>query len=671
MAFLNESGLDRLWQNIIAKLNKKMADLDDNLAKQLEFKMDKENPSGIGSFRMNPDEGESVIGAYSSTLGFSNIATATGAGAEGMYTSADGVGSHSEGHETRTTGEYSHAEGERTEATGIASHAEGWGTKATGNYSHAEGYYAKSSAEKSHAEGYDTYAQGEGSHAEGYRTQATGEYSHAEGWSSSTSTSAKYSHAEGYDTSAYGENSHSEGYKTETRSINSHAEGRGTKASSSDQHVQGRYNIADENEEYAHIVGNGQPDYSDNFPELNPIRSNIHTLTWEGEGWFAGDVYVGSTSGTNKDEGSKKLVTENELTSLASSIEDLSEDVAYISDSNEDIAIDPDFPSSVAGTIHRFSVEVNCAPLKSVEPSIAPEMTDSYNPHIDYGVIIFPKTYTDHGKKTRLVIHCHGGGGKVDATTSQLEGQPISKYLVANGYAVMDVNGLPQTFATEQNLRIQDSVGSYIALQSYHKAYKYCMEKFNLEPEVFIMGISEGGITGANLCMEGVIPVLAHAAWSPVLDTYNQIFLKPWQIRVGPAKTLAVLYGFDPIDTTSKNDNQKWTYDEDKVRGYNPTTNHTITIDGTSYKQYPCPVKFWHCMDDTTVSYSGTENFIQAIKNAGGIAYLRTFETGGHEIKLIGDPIENPLGATEYIDGSTIEVKLAMDETLLWFKRFE
>ena len=359
---------------------------------------------------------------------------------------------------------------------------------------------------------------------------------------------------------------------------------------------------------------------------------------------------------------------------IGNAIDEFSSDVAFIGDDlNEDIIIDGDggFTSSIAGTIHRFSVEVNCAPLKSVEESVAPEMTDYCDPHIDYGIIIFPKTYTHSGKKTRLVIHCHGGGGKVDATTSQLENQPISQYLVANGYAVMDVNGLPQTFATANNLRIQDSVGSYIAMQSYHKAYKYCMDNFNLYPEIFVMGISEGGITGANLCMEGVIPVLAHAAWSPVLDTYNQIFLKPWQIRVGPAKTLAILYGFDPIDTTSKNDNAKWTYDESKVCGYNPTTNHTITIDGVSYKKYPCPVKFWHCIDDTTVSYEGTANFIQAIKNAGGIAYLRTFETGGHEVKLIGDPIENPIGKTEYINGTTIEVKLAMDETLLWFKRFE
>ena len=345
----------------------------------------------------------------------------------------------------------------------------------------------------------------------------------------------------------------------------------------------------------------------------------------------------------------------------------------FIGDSNEDTPSETEYTSSkFAGTIHRFAVEVNCAPLKSVEPSIAAEMTDAYDPHLDYGVIIFPKSYTDKGKKTRMVIHCHGGGGKVDETTSQLEGQPITKYLVANGYALMDVNGLPATYAAANgNLRIQDSVGSYLAMQSYHKAYNYLMENFNLEPEVFIMGISEGGITGANLCLEGVIPVLAHAAWSPVLDTYNQIFLHPWYKRKGPAEVLSILYGFEPNPEASTNDNTKWLYDETKVQGYNPAKNKVITIDNVEYRYYPVPVKIWHCMDDSTVSYEVSQKFIQGIKNAGGIAYLRTFETGGHEVKLIGDPIENPIGKTEYIDGSILEVKLAMDETLLWFKRFD
>lgn len=65
---------------------------------------------------------------------------------------------------------------------------------------------------------------------------------------------------------------------------------------------------ADTKGKYVHIVGNGTSDTE---------RSNAHTLDWDGNAWYAGDVYVGSTSGTNRDEGSKKLATEDKVTELA------------------------------------------------------------------------------------------------------------------------------------------------------------------------------------------------------------------------------------------------------------------------------------------------------------------------------------------------------------------
>lgn len=101
-----------------------------------------------------------------------------------------------------------------------------------------------------------------------------------------------------------GECSFAEGYNTTASGDYSHAEGYYSIAQGQSQHVQGEYNILDIDEssrgKYAHIVGNG----------TDSIRSNAHTLDWEGNAWFAGDVYTNSTSGTNKDDGSKKLATE-------------------------------------------------------------------------------------------------------------------------------------------------------------------------------------------------------------------------------------------------------------------------------------------------------------------------------------------------------------------------
>lgn len=152
-------------------------------------------------------------------------------------------------------GNYAFAEGRNTMAFGLNSHAEGSLTKASSPYSHAEGF--------------ETLVQGQAGHAEGGSTKAMGYYSHAEGQA----------------TVCYGHGSH--------------AEGTYTRANADGQHAQGKYNIIDTTKQYAHIVGNGTAD---------DARSNAHTLDWNGNSWYAGDLYTGGTSQT--DTNAKKIATE-------------------------------------------------------------------------------------------------------------------------------------------------------------------------------------------------------------------------------------------------------------------------------------------------------------------------------------------------------------------------
>lgn len=158
--------------------------------------------------------------------------------------------------------------------------------------------------ENAQAFGYQTIASGYYAHAEGIGATARGYSSHAEG--ANTTASVHYTHAEGTATKASGLASHAEGAGTEASGKWSHAEGNTTTASGESQHAQGRWNITDTTS--AHIIGNGN----------SSKRSNAHTLDWQGNAWFAGDVYTGSTSGTNKDSGSKKLATEEYATNLVS-----------------------------------------------------------------------------------------------------------------------------------------------------------------------------------------------------------------------------------------------------------------------------------------------------------------------------------------------------------------
>lgn len=111
---------------------------------------------------------------------------------------------------------------------------------------------------------------------------AYGIYAHAEG--EGTTAAGANSHAEGQFTLATGIYSHAEGGISEAAGKGSHAEGQSTVAAGPYSHVQGKYNLKDTNSKYAHIVGNGSEDNA---------RSNAHTLDWEGNAWFAGEVTDG------------------------------------------------------------------------------------------------------------------------------------------------------------------------------------------------------------------------------------------------------------------------------------------------------------------------------------------------------------------------------------------
>lgn len=298
-------------------------------------------------------------------------------------------------------------------------------------------------------------------------------------------------------------------------------------------------------------------------------------------------------------------------------------------------------------TKHRFSVFVSCDVQNDKE---------SKKLYEDSGFLILPDCYTKNGEPTRLVISCHGAGGTVTTDDSQVEHQTLTQYLVTNGYAVMDVNGLPLEYATENNIDIRNNIGCQIAIRSYIEAYRYCIKYFNLKPEVFVHGASMGGISSTNLVLSESILVIAHSAFCPVLDTYNEIFLHPWSNGL-PKYALGKIYGFD-ID-----ENGEYIYSEEKIKGYNPMENPKTL-------RYPVPVKFWHCEDDKVVSVDITRKFVNKINTSGEKAYLHTFVTGGHEPQLVGEYVKNPSGNTVF--GQTkLEITTAAEEIFIWIKSFD
>lgn len=94
--------------------------------KYIDFKLDKTNPAGEGTFSLNR-KADTDIGHYSF--------------AEGYNTIASGESSHAEGYQTTASGESSHAEGSLTTAIREFSHAEGFNTIAASESQHVQGKY--------------------------------------------------------------------------------------------------------------------------------------------------------------------------------------------------------------------------------------------------------------------------------------------------------------------------------------------------------------------------------------------------------------------------------------------------------------------------------------------------------------------------------------------------
>lgn len=276
-------------------------------------------PVLVGRVYEGSDAGE----IFNDGGGNGNVASGVRSHAEGSFTTASGLASHAEGADTIASGVRSHAEGNYTEAVGENSHAEGTKTAASGKNSHAEGHYTEAIGENSHAEGLYTEAICDNSHAEGkYNYLKKYILCEPEENIGSLPTTVKYYYADDFIFSEHTGYFRLPNYDNSTRNFSDLKEGQyfitGIAGKTSinrfisydgsmvTYETLNRVETTEYDNDYVHVVGNGSEDKA---------RSNAYTLDWDGNAWYAGDVYVGSTSGIIRDEGSKKLATEEFVSS--------------------------------------------------------------------------------------------------------------------------------------------------------------------------------------------------------------------------------------------------------------------------------------------------------------------------------------------------------------------
>ncbi len=263
-------------------------------------------------------------------------------------------------------------------ALGFASVSLGYANTASGDYSFAEGMGTRATGDSSHSEGTGTVATGNAAHAEGSASQATNTGAHAEG----VNTIA----------SGYG----------------AHVEGNGTIASAEGQHVQGKFNIDDPDN--CHIVGNGTD---------KNTRSNAHTVDWDGNAWYAGDVYVGSTSGTNKDEGSKKLATEDYV------------NTGLETKQNKNVIVTKDAEGKATMTPAEIIAHINAGDSVYFTENLG---NDTYHPFLEGNARVsgFYSNYYD--ESTFMAIHFEI---KSDRTITKSVWQPTFDEQIANHFLIV------------------------------------------------------------------------------------------------------------------------------------------------------------------------------------------------------------------------------------------
>lgn len=330
------------------------------------------------------------------------------------------------------------------------------------------------------------------------------------------------------------------------------------------------------------------------------------------------------------------------------------------------------------------------------------EYDNSFGKGTDKAGLLLPKTYTENGTPTRLIITCHGHN---DNSTNMVRGyRAYANYFAHQGYAVLMVDG---GAAGTYNMGNAASVGSVIG------AYKYVKQYYNIYDDVFLKGNSMGGLSSMSVACSGEIPILAEVQESPVLSLYRQGFCYGW--TGDNAKWISSFYRFsydkfnelhstDYVYTTfpftlkekTISDNERelyqlnfvdkivpicpiwkycsqfYDYDNGKFKegyeDYLSATDETriAEIYDSTVIDYPVPLKIYHAEKEGTVLYKYSQYFYNSCKRSttGAQVELKTYSTSQH--CSLGDDVK-----VYCKDGSTMTVKDSFVDMLNYFKSFE
>lgn len=312
------------------------------------------------------------------------------------------------------------------------------------------------------------------------------------------------------------------------------------------------------------------------------------------------------------------------------------------------------------GEFIRFNVKVNNTWSHGTYTDINDHESGEEHDHMC--ILTLPESYTASGKKTPLIMYCHGASCGITATkwygNSTGEG-PEKDFLsmirtfTAHGYAVFDVNNTRQVSSGFNDW------GCLPLMSAYIKAWEYIKEKYNVSDKLFILSASMGTPAALNMMKWHKSDVLASLILAPRPfgakgrwdETYDPI-------ADARKKEFLVAWGFEPdsiLDDETfvvPSRDSVFTADIDaKLRGFYHYEN-IVTIGGTDYvfEKYP-PMKVMVGLGDTDF-LPEVRRFFTALGNFDNYINYRELASQTH-------------GQTCTLANGDLR-----DEALAWFKRF-
>lgn len=277
-------------------------------------------------------------------------------------------------------------------------------------------------------------------------------------------------------------------------------------------------------------------------------------------------------------------------------------------------------------------------------------------------ILTLPESYTPTGKKTPLIMYCHGASCGITANSwygnSTGEGDGANflamiRRFTSEGYAIFDVDN------TRHVTSGFNDWGSLPLMSAYIKAWEYIKENYNVESDLYLLSASMGTPVAQNMMKwyKGNIKTALILAPRPfgikgrwdetyatITDERKKEFLVAWGLEDDAILT------DDTFVVPAKSDVFTAAVDA-RFRGFYHYEN-MVTIDNTNYvfEKYP-PMKVMVGLSDTSF-LPEVRAFYAALQNFGNYVNYRevTGKSHGAMCTLVGGEL--------------------LDEGVAWFERF-